>query len=66
MICYGQVKFVDHFQEHYETASRDAGRRAKDLRRAGMKVNVSSSMQVTSVGLIKMTMLTAYTPNGEG
>jgi hypothetical protein len=57
--CYLQV-ITSHTtcQEHYETASRDAGRRARQLRKLGYRV-VSSPLgqQVTGLGLVKMTML---------
>ncbi len=45
-------------QETYETSSRDAGRRARALRKAGYRVNVSAmGSQVTSSGLIMLTMV---------
>lgn len=45
-------------QETYETASRDAGRRAKELRAAGYEARVSSlGMQVTPLGLLKLTIV---------
>ena len=57
--CYGQVNQGRWCQEHYETASRDAGRRAKVLRACGYEVIVSSlGIQVTPVGYVKMTMVT--------
>lgn len=59
MICYGQYNNGRECQEHYETASRDAGRRSKRLRKAGYKVFSSSgSPQITRVGLVKLTTLT--------
>lgn len=59
--CYLQVRFRDHVQEHYETASYDAARRSAQLRKAGFRV-ISSALgpQVTNVGVVRMTMLTAY------
>jgi hypothetical protein len=45
-------------QASYETASRDAGRRAKQLRQLGYQVSVSSlGPQVTRVGTIKTTLV---------
>ena len=41
MRCYGQVNQGLWCQEHYETTSRDAGRRARQLRKAGYRVSVS-------------------------
>lgn len=55
---YGGARTIKWAQEIYETSSRDAGVRAKQLRKLGYKVIVSSlGMQVTSVGYIKMTMV---------
>jgi hypothetical protein len=55
--CYGHVPGSGWTQEHYETKSRDAGRRARFLRRQGYRVIVDwLGPQVTGVG-IKMTML---------
>lgn len=55
---YGGARTGTWAQEMYETSSRDAGIRAKQLRKLGYKVTVSSlGMQVTSVGYIKMTMV---------
>ena len=56
--CYGQVNQGRWCQEHYETASRDAGRRAKELRKLGYVVTVvGMGDQVTGVGHVKMTMV---------
>ena len=57
--CYGVTRGPDWTQEVYETSSRDAGRRARKLRKDGYKV-VTSPMgyQTTGVGLVKLTMLT--------
>ncbi len=56
--CYGQVNAGRWCQEHYETASRDAAIRAKELREAGYAVTVCSlGTQVTNVGYVKMTMV---------
>lgn len=61
-ICYG--RFVTSYtscQEWYETASRDAGKRARELRKLGYRVMCESmGSQVTDVGLVKMTLLTFY------
>lgn len=46
-------------QEHYESKSGDARIRAKQLRKLGFKVSVSSEgAQVTPVGTVRMTMIT--------
>lgn len=56
--CLSQVNNGNWCQESYETASRDAGRRAKELRALGYKVTVCSlGMQVTRWGLVKLTMV---------
>lgn len=59
-ICYGRVcSRANHAQEWYETASRDAGQRAKELRAQGFRVYVSGmGPQVTGVGVVKMTLVT--------
>jgi hypothetical protein len=45
-------------QETYETASKHAAIRAKELRAAGYQVTTAAlGLQRTSLGLIKMTML---------
>ena len=57
--CYLQIKSQDWCQEWYETDSRDAGKRARALRKAGFRVYTGiPSEQVTSVGRIRMTLLT--------
>lgn len=61
VICYGLVRGRDWQQEHYETARKDAGRRARELRKAGFKVAVSPlGLQVTNVGTVRMTMVTIH------
>jgi hypothetical protein len=59
-ICYGQTFFHGHVQEFYETASKHAGIRARNLRKAGFNVRTAAlGYQVTSVGTVKMTILNA-------
>lgn len=59
-ICYGQTRFHGHAQEFYETASKHAGIRARQLRKAGFEVRTASlGYQVTNVGSVKMTILNA-------
>jgi hypothetical protein len=56
--CYLQVNPGNWCQESYCTLSRDAGRRAKQLRQAGYQVTVCPmGMQVTPVGSVKMTLV---------
>jgi len=64
--CYGQYASPNIVQEVYETASRDAGRRVRQLRKAGFQA-VSSPMgpQVTPVGVVKLTMVTIFTTESE-
>ncbi len=59
--CLLQVPFRGHVQESYESASGDARRRSKQLRAAGFKVFTESmGSQVTSLGSMRLTLLTAY------
>lgn len=58
MACMQQVNSGRWCQESYETASRDAAKRAKQLRAMGYQVTVSSiGSQVTPLGLIKTTLV---------
>lgn len=63
--CYGQTIGRTFCQEWYETASGDAGKRARLLRKAGFRV-VTSSMgeQVTGLGRIKMSMVSFWYAEG--
>jgi len=56
--CYGQTNAGRWCQEVYDSMSKDAGRRARQLRKVGYAV-VTSSMgsQVTPVGTCKLTMV---------
>lgn len=64
--CYGRVRNGNWQQEWYETASRDARRRAMQLRKAGYNVIVSTmGEQVTPVGRVKMTLLTVMNVSDE-
>lgn len=61
MKCYGQTNGNGWTQEWYETSTRDAGRRARQLRKAGYRVSVSGQgSQVTNVGRVNMTMVSIY------
>jgi len=63
MVCYLLVRGRNFQQETYETASRDARRRARELRAVGFHVSVSAmGTQVTSVGTVKLTMITIHNP----
>lgn len=65
--CYGEpVRGSDWQQEWYETASRHAGRRARQLRKLGLRVGVEGmGEQVTDVGRVRMTLLSIhYIPDG--
>jgi len=58
IVCYNQVNRGDWCQEIYDTQSRNAGRRARLLRRAGYDVRVQAlGPQITRVGRVKMTIL---------
>lgn len=60
MVTAMQVVNNGHFcQESYETATREAGIRAKELRAAGYEVSVGSiGPQVTPLGTIRVTLVT--------
>ena len=59
--CCLQIRFGDHVQESYETGSRNCRSRGRQLRDAGFRVFTSPmGFQVTRVGSVKLTMLTAY------
>lgn len=56
--CYGKTTGANWQQEWYESASKDAGRRARQLRKDGFRVTVAPmGIQVTAVGTVKMTMV---------
>ena len=58
MTCCSQVNQGRWCQESYETATRDAAKRAKQLRQAGYAVSVSAmGPQVTPLGTIRLTMV---------
>jgi hypothetical protein len=60
-VCFLQIPFGDHVQETYETASGHAAMRARQLRKAGFRAFVESmGSQVTGVGLLKLSLVTAY------
>jgi len=51
-------------QESFETVSRTAGKRARQLRKLGYSVAVSpQGYQVTPWGLIKVSMVTIFNPD---
>ena len=63
MTCYGLVRTRNSQQEWYETSSRDAGKRARQLRKLGLKATVSAmGLQVTDVGTVRMSLLTVHYP----
>jgi hypothetical protein len=58
--CYLRVVTRNTCQEWYESASRDARRRAKEFRAQGYRVFVESmGEQVTDVGRVRMTLVSA-------
>lgn len=58
MTCYGRVGTTKWTQEWYETQSRDAAARARELRKLAYRVSVGSmGMQITPVGRVKMTLV---------
>jgi hypothetical protein len=63
MVCYLLVRGRNFQQESYETASRDARKRARELRALGFKVSVSAmGPQVTSVGTVNLTLVSIHNP----
>ena len=58
MACCSQVNQGMWCQETYESSTRDAGRRVRQLKREGFRA-FSSPMgsQVTPLGVIKLTMV---------
>ena len=57
-VCFLQVNSGHWCQESYDTQSRDANRRANDLRKLGYKVTVfAMGSQVTKLGLLKLSMV---------
>lgn len=57
-ICYGRVIGYGWAQEWYETESKAAGRRARELRALGYKVHAEAmGSQVTNVGRVRMTLV---------
>lgn len=62
---YGRVISRTCVQEWYESASRDARKRAQDLRKKGYRVVVENmGEQVTPEGRVRMTLLTIIVPEG--
>jgi hypothetical protein len=63
IICYG-IYGNSTRQEYYETRSRDAGRRARQLRKLGYRVTTGSiGPQVTKVGIVNLTSVNIYNPD---
>jgi hypothetical protein len=63
MTCYLAVRTRNGQQESYESASRDAGRRVRQLRKLGYKAYSSPlGPQVTRVGIIRLTLVTVELP----
>jgi len=61
MICYRLYRGSNWQQEHYESSTRDARKRAARLRSLGFNVTVSAlGHQVTNVGLVRMSMITIH------
>lgn len=57
--CCGQIPLRGSTQEWYETASRDAGKRTRELRKLGYVArSCAMGSQVTKVGRVKMTLVT--------
>ena len=58
MICSLQVNTGNWCQESYESSTRDADRRAKQLRLLGYVVHVMGlGLQVTALGSIRMSIV---------
>lgn len=53
------------YQETHETAAKTAARRARQLRAAGYTVSTGPlGLQVTPVGLVRLTLLTVHNDDG--
>ncbi len=66
MTCYSQINQGSWCQEWYETASRDAGRRARELRELGYRVVVEGlGEQVTRHGRVGMTLVDIRCGDGQ-
>jgi len=56
--CYGRTGTGTWTQEWYETSSRDATRRTRELRQLGFIATAHAmGMQVTNVGRVAMTLV---------
>ena len=66
MTCYGIVGDGRWRQEWYETRSRDAGRRTKQLRALGFRVKVGAlGCQLTGVGKINISLVDIRPGDGQ-
>ena len=62
--CYGRTVTHTWAQEWYETASRHAAIRTRTLRRLGWRaVSQAMGSQVTPVGRVRMTLVSAEPPD---
>jgi hypothetical protein len=58
MTCIERVNEGSWCQETYETATRDAGRRARQLRQAGYQASVVRlGYQITAVGRVALSLV---------
>jgi hypothetical protein len=66
MRCYGIVGNERWRQEWYETASRDAPRRAKELRALGFRVSViAMGCQLAGVGKVGLSLVNIRPGEGQ-
>ena len=61
LTCCGRTKGNGWIQEWYETASREAGKRARALRERGHRVTVGAmGEQVTRAGRVRLSLVTIF------
>jgi len=66
MMCFGSVGDGRQRQEWYETRSRDAGRRTKQLRALGFEVTVAAmGCQLTGVGKVDLSLVNIRPGEGQ-
>ena len=65
IVCLGQYYTHSSCSEVYETSTRQAGIRARQLRKLGFHTTTSAmGLQVTPLGLVKLTQVTVHSIGG--
>ena len=61
MRCYGVTDGPGWRQEVYESSTREAGARVRQLKRAGIHATACPmGLQVTSVGMVRLTLVNIH------